>query len=104
MLSGAESPGRSPISTATQAAPSAAAMASPIATRPWRTMTSGAMRQPSARNAAIDLASTGLRVQLHGARRQSVGDHEDDVIVAAVRGQRRFGTGARRRPRSGRIK
>ena len=59
MLSGAVRPGRSPISTATQSAPSNAAMASPIATRPWRTTTSGAMRQPSARSAGSTPASCG---------------------------------------------
>ena len=50
MLSGAESPGRSPISIATLWAPSASATASPTATRPWRTMISGAMVKPSARS------------------------------------------------------
>ena len=59
MLSGAESPGRSPISTATLAAPSALATASPMATRPKRTTTSGAMRQFSARSAVIVMARTG---------------------------------------------
>ena len=57
MLSGAERPGRSPISIAAQSAPSAVAMASPIATRPFNTTTSGAMRQPSRCGNA--LASSG---------------------------------------------
>src|SRR5216684_447118 len=59
MLSGAVRPGRSPIRTATQSAHSAAATASPTATRPWRTTTNGAIRQPSARSSGNTPARTG---------------------------------------------
>ena len=59
MLSGADRPGRSPISTATMAARSAIAMASPIATRPCSATVTGAIRQPSARSAGSTAARTG---------------------------------------------
>ena len=59
MLSGADRPGRSPIRTTTQSARSALATASPIATRPWRTTTSGAILKPCARSSGRTPASTG---------------------------------------------
>src|SRR6516225_6534536 len=52
MLSGAERPGRSPISTTAMSARNARAISSPIATRPWRTTTSGVIRHPASRGSA----------------------------------------------------
>ena len=94
MLSAAESPGRSPIRIAAQSAPSAVAMASPIATRPWPTTTNGAM--PAFGAQRLDHAiENRTRMRLHGARRQPVRDHENDVIAAATRRQCRFGIGGK---------
>ena len=80
MLSGAVRPGRSPIRTAAQSAPSNAAMVSPMATRPCRTTTSGATRTALLAQRRQQFGQQRPRMRLHRARRQSVADDEDDVV------------------------
>ena len=64
----------------TLSARSAAATASPTATRPWRTTTSGAMRQPPCRSGEQALQHRS-GVQLHRACREAVGDDEAGQVV-----------------------
>ena len=68
-------------------------MASPIATRPLRTTTSGAIRQPLAPQLFDHARENRLRMRLHRARRQAVRDHEHDVVAAGMRGQCRLRIG-----------
>ena len=62
-------------------------MASPIATRPWRTTTSGAIRQPLARSASITRARTGRACACTARADRPSAIDEHDVVAAGMRRQ-----------------
>ena len=79
-------------------------MASPMATRPWRTMTSGAIRQPSLSSAGTTALRTGAACDCT-ARADSPSAMTNTTSCSAACGASvASASGARRRPRSGRIR
>src|SRR6516162_1790353 len=103
MLSGADRPGRSPISTTAMSAESARAISSPIATRPWRTTTSGAMRQPASRGSAASSSGRACAATARADKPSAI-TKTTSWPPAACAASRASASPSRRRPRSGRMR